>query len=279
MEQVLESLELKRDTLQKMHDLYTHRRQDLHSLRLTEELLPMATLTQILRDAQAYDVIPVDEINWYYAHEAVRPMWATPNFLVYEVELHMVRPAMFLLYKIQSWPVPTTDGTAVQILENGDFGYNTHTGQLFKADHCHGTAPKVCAAGALFAANFPPCVRGILKSDHQLIGSCPTRLTHGNTTQIHYITDNEYVITSWGEKLETCCTGKNADSITLPRGVHDLVLSASCSITSTSWTLSAIALHHLQVTLVTQQLTRTNSLNLSSLLHPSYSAYSPESPL
>jgi hypothetical protein len=110
------------------------------------------------------------------------------------------------------------------------------------------------------------------------MGTCLTRLSQGNITQIDYITDNEYVITSWGEKLETRCTGKNAATISLARGVHDLVLSPSCSITSSSWTLSAISLHHLHVELIDQQIPRTHSLNLSSLLHPSY-IYRPESPL
>ena len=279
MEQVLESLELKRDTIQKLHDLYTHRRQDLHSLRLTEELLPLATLAQILRDAQSYDVIPIAETNWYYAHERVRPMWATKDFLVYEVELHMVRPAMFLLYRIQSWPVPTSDTTATHITQTGQFGYNTHTGQLFKADHCLGDSPMVCAAGALYAADFPPCVRGILKSDARLMDTCPTRITRGNASQIDYITDNEYIVSSWGEKLETRCTGKNAENLYLPRGVHNLIVSPKCSVTSASWTLSAISLHHLHVALITRELPRAQALNLSSLIHPSYSLYTPESPL
>ena len=44
MEQVLEDLEIQADTMHSFQALYAHRRQDLHNLKLSEELLPISSL-------------------------------------------------------------------------------------------------------------------------------------------------------------------------------------------------------------------------------------------
>jgi hypothetical protein len=156
MEQVLEDIELQADTLRQFQALYAHRRQDLHNLRLSEELLPISFLRSILSRATTYEAVPVADINWYYTHGTVRPMWANPQYIVFEILILMVRPATFLLYRLQGWPVPSVPHMVAQILEKGDFGYDTNSGQLFEASHCTGSDPKVCSTGALFKAYSPP---------------------------------------------------------------------------------------------------------------------------
>ena len=149
MEQVIEDLEQQAATLQSFQSLYAHRRQDLHNLKLSEELLPVSSLKAILDSAATYHSVAVADLNWYYTHESVRPMWATTDFLVYEVDLHLVNPSTFLLYRIHGWPVPTGPSLSVRILQTGEFGYDTNTGQLFEANHCTGYEPTVCSAGIL----------------------------------------------------------------------------------------------------------------------------------
>lgn len=124
-ERILEDLELKGQTLNQLHLLYSHRRQDLHAGRLSEELLSGTTLQLILESISTVAAAPLTDLNWYYANARVRPMWAAPKYLVYEVMLPLVRPENFLLYRIQAWPTPLDETAAAQIREGGDFGYNT----------------------------------------------------------------------------------------------------------------------------------------------------------
>jgi hypothetical protein len=266
MDQVITDLELRAGIMHDVHTLYAHRRQDLHNLKLTEELLSVTSLRTILSAASTYDSVPIDDVNWYYTHESVRPLWATPKFLVFEVDLHLVRPSTFLLYRIQGWPVPSGDSLTVQIIQTGEFGYDTNSGQLFEATHCTGKTPKVCSAGALFKAKFPPCVRGILKGDHTLMGECSVQVKSGTTSQLAYLSDNEYILSTWGDILEARCTGQNARTLKVGKGVHHILLPPSCSLSGPAWTISAVALHHLQIHLISRQLPRPNTLNLSALL-------------
>jgi hypothetical protein len=271
MEQVSEDLEQQAATLQSFQRLYAHRRQDLHNLKLSEELLPVSSLKTILDSAATYHSVAIADLNWYYTHESVRPMWATPDFLVYEVDLHLVNPSTFLLYRMHGWPVPTGPSLSVRILQTGDFGYDTNTGQLFEANHCVGYEPTVCSTGILFKSNAPPCVRGILKGDHKLMGRCPVELRSGNTSQLYYLADNEYILSTWGDILEARCTGHNSHTVNIARGVYNIILPADCSLSSPVWTISAISLHHLDIHLVSQQLPRPLAVNLSALIDPSQS--------
>jgi hypothetical protein len=266
MEQVLEDLEIQADTMHSFQALYAHRRQDLHNLKLSEELLPISSLENILATASTYDAVPLSDINWYYTHESVRPLWATPDFLVFEVNLPLVRPSTFLLYHIQGWPVPTGPSLSVTIVQTGEFGYDTNSGQLFEATHCVGLAPKVCSSGPLFKTGFPPCVRGILKGDHELMGNCKVAVSPGNASHLSYFAANEYILSTWGDVLEARCTGQNARTVSISKGVYHILLPRSCSLSGPAWTISAIALHHLHLHLLSKQLTRPRALNLSALL-------------
>jgi hypothetical protein len=83
-ERILEDLELKGTTVYQLHQLYSHRRQDLHSGRLSEELLSVSSLSHIFDSIRSFETAPLPDLNWYYAHSVVRPMWAAQEFLVYE---------------------------------------------------------------------------------------------------------------------------------------------------------------------------------------------------
>ena len=231
-ERILEDLELKGRTLRQMHMLYSHRRQDLHAGRLSEELLSVATLHSLLESIQTFEASPLPDLNWYYANALVRPMWAASKFLVYEVMLPLVRPETFLLYRIQTWPTPLDNRTSAQIREKGDFGYNTANGDLFSADACTGRDPYVCEAGPLYGDGHSalPCTRGILTSNPSLMGKCTVVMSLQPQTLLFTIADNEYVISSFGESLTTRCIGRSAVHSVLGKGIHQIHVNHSCSI-------------------------------------------------
>jgi hypothetical protein len=98
---------------------------------------------------------------------------------------------------------------------------------------------------------------------------CPVTFHSGNLSTLYYLADNEYVISTWGDTLEARCTGKNAQITSIQKGTFHIVLPPSCSLSSPTWTISALSLHHLNFHLVSLQLPRPNALNFSSLIDPS----------
>jgi hypothetical protein len=68
MEQVVEELEGRAAIWHSVQNMYAHRRQYLHNLQLSEELLPLSSLNLILASAATYDSVPLPDLNWYYTH-------------------------------------------------------------------------------------------------------------------------------------------------------------------------------------------------------------------
>ena len=279
MERIIEDLEIKGDTLRQMQALFAHRQQDLQAMTLTPELLPASSLRTILNQISSYHTQALPELNWYYSYAHVKPMWAVSKVLIYEIEIPLVRPVEFMLYKIQSWPVPISRDMSAVIIENGQYAYDSNTGQLFEAIKCMGSRPQICVAGPLYGVSAPPCIRGILKGEQLLMEHCHLSMVSGNGTKLYQVHDNEYIVTTWGESLTALCTNQNAKIIRLMKGTYDIVLPPSCSLSSSSWTISAIIYHHLDYHLVTKQIPRSNPLNLTALLQPHLKNYSPETPM
>ena len=279
MERIIEDLEIKGDTLRQMRGLFAHRQQDLQARTLTPELLPTSSLQAILKQISSYHTQALQDVNWYYSFAQVRPMWAVSELLVYEIEIPLVRPVEFILYEIQSWPVPISRDLSATMVENGRYAYDSNSGQLFEAVRCWGSRPQICVAGALYGVDAPPCIRGILKGDQSLMEHCHLSVSSGNATKLYQVHDNKYIVTTWGESLTAMCTNQNVKIIRLTRGTYEIVLPPSCSLSNPSWTISAILYHHLDYHLASKQLPRPYPLNLTSLLQPHLKNYLSEPPM
>ena len=73
-ERMFEDIEHRVASFHDLIVLYAHRRQDLHSGRLTEELLPTTVLNRVLFSATTYDMVSLPSVHWYYEHIRVKPM-------------------------------------------------------------------------------------------------------------------------------------------------------------------------------------------------------------
>ena len=266
-EQIFEDIEHRVATIARLFVLYAHRRQDLHSGRLTEELLPTTVLGQILASATSYDMVSLPSLHWYYEHTSVKPMWASSGFLVFEVTLPLVKPTVFLLYRLRSWPVPVTYNSAAKLLAEGMYGSDTTTGSIFKATSCRGHDPVVCKTGPLWNTESFTCIRGILQSGRNL-GSCSLSIQFRNLTTISHVSVNSYVISTWGEDIVVRCQGKAAVQSRLKKGVHIARIAQKCSVENARWTLTAIATHSMNLSLTTKPVDRSSALNLSYLMPP-----------
>ena len=104
---------------------------------------------------------------------------------------------------------------------------------------------------------------------------CPVSFISGNKSMLFYLADNEYVFSTWGCTLEARCMGRNAQIVTVPQGVFNIALPASCSLSSPTYTISALSIHHPRIHLLTLQLPRPHPLNFSALIDPSH-LFSPQ---
>ena len=272
IERIIEDMEVKWDTLRNLQELYLHQRHDLQAGKLTEQLLPVSALTNILIKSQTQLRNPLD-LNWYYMHNEVRPMWANPDYLVFEVMLRFVRPTKFLLYTISTWPVPVSETSSARMVERGQYGYNTHNGELFSVKECHGTQPKVCHADPVWGVEAKPCIRGILTNNPSLMDDCTLELRTGNVSIINHVSGNEYILSTWGETAIQRCEGKHPKSIRYSRGVYKVLVKPGCNLYGALWNLQAIDLFNNSVTIDSQIFLRSNPLNLSGIMHATMKQY------
>ena len=265
-ERILEDLEIKGNTLRDMQRLYEHRRQDLQLGQLTEELLPVRTLEGILNQGTTADMIPLEEKNWYYMYVTLKPMWANSNFLIYEASLPFVRPSKFLLYSLQTWPIPTEKHYSVKIQAEGKFGYNTQNGELFEAESCQGHNPLVCVADPVWGDEGLPCIRGLLLGQKQAMGSCHVEIINSTETVIARLSLNEYVISTMGETTTLRCTGNSSKVIQLDKGAHGIKIDQHCHVKGKGWTIHALHSYNVSKRFMTKALPRLNPLNLTEIL-------------
>ena len=271
-ERIIEDMETKWDALRNMQELYLHRRHDLQAGRLTEQLLPVSALTEILSKVQNQFVSSLD-MNWYYSHTKVRALWGNEEYLVFEVMLPLIRPAKFILYKISTWPVPITDSTSATVRDNGDYGYDTLNGELFPATECEGERPVVCHADPVWGIQAKPCIRGILTNNHKLMDKCELTLRKGNVSVVHHVQGNEYVLSTWGESVKLRCDGQHPSTVFFSKGVHDVIVQSGCNLYGDYWTLKAISVVNSSINIPSRQLPRTTPLNLTNLITPAIEHY------
>jgi hypothetical protein len=152
----------------------------------------------------------MDQVIQYVSHQL-------SGTLVFQVTLPLVKPTMFL-FKLQSWLVPVTEGSAAKLLAKGLYGSDTTTGSIFEANDCQGHDPVVCKTEPLVNAIVFTCVRGILQSAMNL-GSCKFDILFKNETSITHISSNTYAISTWGEDIVIRCQGQAAVQSCLARGL------------------------------------------------------------
>ena len=107
-------------------DHYQRNKASLELGCLTELLLPVAQLKEILANALTEGVYSIEPIQWYYENVLVYPTWSGSS-LVYKANLPLVDSKHYLQYFITSWEQPYNHSKfTIQLDVHQEVGLDTH---------------------------------------------------------------------------------------------------------------------------------------------------------
>ena len=148
-------------------DRYNRQHAALELGYLTEDILSIEDLTQIILDATKHN-LHAPNSNWYYSYVKIEPLWRDNKILVFRANLQLTDSHMYLRYHIQSWPIPgNTSEFRTQLQVPNDIAFHTETGGIVKPTGCLGNNPAICRTGPIFDRTMMKFSRGILTGEPQ----------------------------------------------------------------------------------------------------------------
>ena len=252
---------------QRQCDRYQRQRASLELGWLTEEILPLQDLVQILESSRELGHFgPRSE--WYYEHIQIHPMWEDQNKLVFKAELPLVDETEYLRYRISSWPVPrNTSDYTLQIQVPSAVAIDTRHGGIFEPHTCIGNQPGICRAGPIYGAGRLLCARSILNGDSNHYQSCAVTVTRVDAPigTVKEVTPTIFVLLSFGETYSVHCPKKPERANYLPLGIYTLRVAATCQVRGKEWLLSGTVRYNSTLKYVNPFLS-VDTLNLPQLL-------------
>ena len=227
-------------------NLFFSQRASLELGKLTEVILPVDVLFDILNKGTALDVTYIQNIYWYYQHIVIEPIWSQMDSLLYVVKLPLINSDSFLTYSIKTWPTPLNNSHySAQLDVNSVVALHTGDGGLFYPHSCIGSEPVVCLTGPVYFDNKERCTRGILSGNELDRKSCPVSVTaHNSTSAMIYVRDAlNYVITSWGESCSLRCSGQREVTFYLDPGTYNIIVQSNCSMSGEGWRIDGLTRH------------------------------------
>ena len=246
VDRILEDLELMTNAYCDAHLVYHFQRGALEWGRLSESILPLRHLEQILNEGKGQNMVSISPIEWYYRYCEVEPLWSTDKTLAYRVSIPFIESKQYIRYSVESFPIPLNDSElrTAQLDVQGSYGYDTITGDMFSLEKCVGKTPMVCDASVVYNNQGMKCARGIIGGDSNNRNTCPVVITkRPGQTLVTSVGLNNYVIVSWGEKVVKYCEGMPEYKFDMLMGVNHVSIKAQCTLTGTSWKLVGVRTH------------------------------------
>ena len=206
MEKSLRMLEdLCQEYLQTMNH-FTNRKAALEAGRLTESLLSIEHLCDVLAQETKLGVVPVQPLQWYYEYAVAEPVWDN-DCLLYRVRLPLVEDVNYITYQLLSWPMPWNNtGYSSQIEVQPLLGLDTTTGDVFVPSRCYGQNSRVCRFGVKTHVEQYACDYGIITGKPKHREECVVKLRKTDThSMLEEITPGEYILVTWGETVQEMC--------------------------------------------------------------------------
>jgi hypothetical protein len=252
-------------------ELKQHHQQQRASLELghlTEELLPVRELPELLQQATTHRVEAVHPLEWYYQSVTVVPMWNDGQTLVYRATLPLVDHTHYLRYHLHTWKQPyNTSGYSARLVVAPDVALDTNSGTIFVPHSCIGMQPEVCRTGPQYNQHLGQCPRGILLEQRALRKHCQIQLAFENsTTVIDEVNSGEFVMVTWGEICVLHCRGKLEKQYHLLPGVYLLSVPENCTIAGQGWTLPGIIRRTVQKSVKSHQVLLTVPLDMTQIV-------------
>lgn len=280
VERILEDLELLTDAYEETTTVYHIQRGALEWGKLSEDILTIEQLKQILYRGKGQNMIGITPVEWYYRYSTVEPIWADDDTLVFRVALPLIGSKQYIRYNIESFPVPLKDNATVQLNVTGSYGYDTVTGDMFVMNKCTGDHPIVCDASVMYNSNGMLCARGIISGDVSNRDECPAIIRKvKNQTIISTLGLNNYIVVTWGELVVTRCSGRPEMKSVLKRGIHHILLNHTCTLRGVSWKIEGVRTHIETLHVMSEKPHKVKPFQLENLVHVTLVKFEKSNPL
>ena len=267
-ERVVATLEQVTLSYVRLRRAHARQKASLELGRLTEDILSLSQLREILLKATSTTTYPVEPIQWYYEHAHVYPVWGSGT-LIYRVKLPLVDGRKYSRYNLATWPVPyMAKGYSIRIMiDHQDVGMNSVTGDIFHPIGCQGWKPMVCRTGPLYSAHRWGCPRTLIAGDFKRSKNCQVIIQkEGNLTQVTEISYGEYVVVTWGETFETRCEGLPGVRKEVAPGTYLVTVSPNCTVMGRDVTLTGLIERLGHVSVKAMRVLVSNILNITDIV-------------
>ena len=280
VDRILEDLEMMTDAYCDTHMIYHFQRGSLEWGKLSEDILSLEQLRQILHKGKGQNMMSIEPVEWYYRFCEVEPLWSSDKTLVYRVSIPFVDRKKYLKYSIESFPIPLNDSNMAKLQIHGSYGYNTVTGDMFTLEQCMGNSPMVCDASVVYNNQGMKCARGVISGDTGHRDTCPVDITKAlKQTVVKNVGLNNYVVITWGELVTRHCEGMPESKIEMLMGVHHVSVNASCTLTGKSWKLVGIRTHLQVMNVSTWRLHVVETFHLEKMVSTGLAKFQAMNPL
>ena len=195
IERIVSQLEREVFNLHQLEETYLLRKQHLESDRLTEEILPLSKLREVI-GTTVKDTELISPNEWYYENSVIHPIW-TGTDLVYRVSLVLTRHDTYTLYEFKALPYPTANKFVTQTLRVRQWYLEeTMTGRYIQVSDCRGHSPVVCY-GNLVLSKPSTCERALVRGNKKGIKDCALILSK-TTERIQQLDVNQFGLTTEG---------------------------------------------------------------------------------
>ena len=158
--------------------LFHKQRQELERGYLTDEIMPVAYLEDVLQQLtkRKHEVAP---LRWHYQHLPIVPLHDTPSELSFRTIIPGLSETRYLQFKLRYFPIPLGKGYLRQVEGENNIALDTVSSATFVPGVCVGSTPRICSAAAEYLT--PSCESNLL-TGRQPEG-CHTGVTpRGNAT-------------------------------------------------------------------------------------------------
>lgn len=244
VERILSAVEAAHNSWLRQVDKHQRQRASLELGWLTEEILPVNELRQIITTSKK-DNLHAPSTEWYYSHVRILPLWEEGRRLVFKAELPLTNDMHYLRYYIWTWPIPVESSKYnVRLQVPTDVAVNTKTGGLFEPTACQGHRPSICRTGPVYDRTRLRCPRGIIIGDDSLRKQCTVVVSKVKTTAtVQELTPGTLVIYTTGETYSLYCDGHAERRVSLKKGLYVIRLNSTCWIHGDGWTVTGLIRH------------------------------------
>jgi hypothetical protein len=237
-ERLVEDAELLADAFAEDVERYHRQRMALEAGGLSEDLLPVSVLLDIMSNVKANKFNMIARPEWYYQSVRVNPMWKEGKMLVFSLDLPLIGDVGYRHYTIEAYPIPQEDGTITVLQVTKDIAMDTEATVLMAPKDCYGQSPMMCSPTPIRSGQAFACERGILMNYSADRQRCIVKVE--KTTQVDnvwLVGPNKALLSTWGDEISENCNN-NPTHIKLSKGVYWFNLTEGCTYYGQTWYLA-----------------------------------------